>query len=131
MKEWKKPKYTIVGSAEALDINLSKYREWISRDFIPVEDRARSQGKQNKLSRINLFQTEAFRQLLDHGLSRDMAKKVIEYISGYDPKKPILVVSLKNFKHRWFKRGQDVKFEDFSISLDVGEIQTKLDTINL
>jgi DNA-binding transcriptional MerR regulator len=70
--------HTIAEAAALLEIESGKLREWISRGYVRPAYPAKRRGEANFLSEENLYQVALFDHLLQLGLSRKKAAKIIK-----------------------------------------------------
>ena len=72
-------KYTILEAAEKLGIKHGRLREWISRGYIIPYEPTTGRGTKNLLNESNLYQIKSFEFLLQRGVSRNFAVKMMSF----------------------------------------------------
>lgn len=77
-------KFTLSETAEILEIENGRLREWISREYIRPDFPSEGRGSRNRLTRWNLYQIELFTYLLRRGLARKLAAAIVRNYTAQD-----------------------------------------------
>lgn len=78
-----KAKYSTLDIVKALGIPRERLRDWMSRGFIEPTLPARGQGTKSGFTLADVYGVALFGKLIQVGLKRDMASKVVKEIVKY------------------------------------------------
>lgn len=81
------PTFSTFATCECLDIDYQRFRQWHRRGDIKLAEEAMGHGTKAKVSKYDCYRIEKYRQLIDSGFKRDVAKKFIEQLSDDELKK--------------------------------------------
>jgi len=72
--------YSIFDAANILGKDHTAIREWLKRDFIPIENwqKAKGRGTKTILTVYDLYRIRAFQVFLDAGIGRSYASKMVQ-----------------------------------------------------
>jgi hypothetical protein len=119
-------KHTSVGTGTDPTI----LRDWVSRGYVEPADKSSGKGLPNRFNRLNLYQIRIFSNLVEAGVSREIASKVSKEFEIFNPGTPYLCVLKKegNTQIKWMSK-KDAKSADFEriVIIDVESIVKEVD----
>ena len=74
-------KWTLPGTADLLNINEPRLKEWIGKGFIIPETPSLGSGRPARYDKNNLFEIKILEYLTDRGMAREKSGQIIKNLN--------------------------------------------------
>jgi len=77
-------------AAKILKIDITRFHEWLKRDYIPLGEGQKAKGRGTKTAFYDedLYRIKTFELLIGVGIKREFASDYIKYLHGSNRKRP-------------------------------------------